>query len=206
MSTRAPRSDAVRNRERVLTAAERIFGERGLDANLEEVAAAAGVGVGTVYRRFPNKAALLQAVFERRVDAGVELLAECRRLPSAWEALCAYLRRSVLEQSDDRGLHEFLYAMDVDRLRARLEPPLTELITRAKGEGRLRDDFRATDVPLLIMMLSRLAHTDRTFGPVMARRYLELVINGLGPGGGPVEPPLDDDQLGDWLTSLRRTA
>jgi AcrR family transcriptional regulator len=208
---RAPRRDAQLNRERVLSAAERVFAERGIDATLEEVAAGAGVGVGTVYRRFPSKSALLEAVFERRVEAGVELLAECTRLPSAWDALCEFLRRSVLQQADDRGLHEFLYTVRDDHsrfawLRARIEPPLTELVERAKAEGALRADFRATDVPLLIVMFSRLAHTDRTLGPAMARRYLELLLNGLGPDAdrGPVEPPPDDDALGAWLAALGR--
>ncbi|MFC5747942.1 TetR/AcrR family transcriptional regulator [Actinomadura rugatobispora] len=210
-SPRAPRRDALRNRERVLTAAERVFAERGLSATLEEVAASAGVGVGTVYRGFHSKTALLEAVFERRLDAGTELLDECRRRPSAWDGLREFLRRSLLQQADDRGLHEFLYTVDTDRtrfdrLRARIEPPLTDLIERAKAEGALRADFRATDVPLLILMFSRLAHTDRTLGPPMARRYLELLLNGLAPGAdrGPIEPALSDDALGDWLTGIGR--
>jgi AcrR family transcriptional regulator len=205
------RRDARRNRERVLSAAERVFAERGIDATLEEVAAGAGVGVGTVYRGFRSKDALLEAVFERRLEAGAELLAECARSASAWDGLCAFLRRSVGQQADDRGLHEFLYSIDGSqerfaRLRARIAPPLTELVERAKAEGALRADFRATDLPLLILMFSRLAHTDRTLGPPMAQRYLELLLNGLAPGldRGPVVPPPDDDALGTWLTELNR--
>jgi AcrR family transcriptional regulator len=206
---RAPRSDALRNRERVLAAAEQVFASRGLDATLDEVATAAGVGVGTVYRRFPSKADLLDAVFERRVDAGLDLLAECRQLPTAWAALREFLRRIVAMQSEDRGLHEFLYAADTGRaqfeqLRARIEPPLTDLIERAKAEGALRADFRATDVPPLTFMLTRLAHTDRTIGPALSRRYLQLILDGLRPGAdrGAIEPAIDDDTLGDWLTIL----
>jgi hypothetical protein len=74
------------------------------------------------------------------------------------------------------------------------------------AEGALRADFRATDAPALILMFSRLAHTDRTLGPALARRYLELLLNGLAPAAdrGPVEPALDDDALGGWLTALAR--
>jgi hypothetical protein len=83
-------------------------------------------------------------------------------------------------------------------------PPLTELIERAKAEGALRADFRATDVPALTFMLSRLAHTDRTIRPALARRYLQLILDGMRPGTdpGPIEPAIDDDTLGDWLTVL----
>jgi AcrR family transcriptional regulator len=196
------------NRERVLSAAERVFAARGLDASLEEIAEAAGVGVGTVYRRFPSKAALLEAVFERGVDTSAELLTECSALPSAWDGLREFVRRSVVQQGDDRGLHEFTYAREhFDRLRERIEPPLTRLVERAKAEGALRADFRATDVPPLVFMLSRLAHSDRQRGLPMARRYLELVLNGLAPEAaqGPVEPPLDDDELGLWFAAVRRT-
>ncbi|MEV6347628.1 TetR/AcrR family transcriptional regulator [Actinoplanes sp. NPDC051851] len=208
---RAPRSDALRNRERVLTAAEQVFAARGLDASLEEVAAAAGVGVGTVYRRFPSKAALLEAVFERGIDLGVELLTECRELPTGWAALTEYLRRSLLEQSGDRGLHEFLYLAEAaglhfDRLRTRVEPLLTAIVEQAKSEGALRPDFRATDIPPLILMLSRLSHTDRVLGPPLAHRYLELLLKGLAPSPDPVPitPPIDDDTLETWFTALRR--
>ena len=201
------RRDAQRNRELVLSAAERVFAARGLDATLEEVAA--GVGVGTVYRRFPSKDALLEAVFERRLDVGARLLAECLTRASAWDGLCEFLRSSLQMQSDDRGLHEFLYTLDTNhgrfaRLRARIAPPLTELVERAKAEGALRSDFRATDVPLLILMFSRLAHTDRVLGPAMARRYLELLLKGLAPGPDPTPLPgaADDEALGTWFTAL----
>lgn len=190
-----------------MSAAEQVFAARGLDASLEEVATAAGVGVGTVYRRFPSKAALMEAIFERRVDASVELLAECARRPSGWDGFREYLRRTVQVQTDDRGLHEFLAASGhIAQLRARVEPPLTELIERAKSEGALRADFRATDVPALTLMLIRLAHTDREVGPRLARRYLELILKGLGPTTDPetIEPPVDDDTLGDWFAALRR--
>ena len=85
-----------------------------------------------------------------------------------------------------------------------MEPPLTQLIERAKAEGTLRSGFRATDVPLLILMLSRLAHTDRAHGLAIARRYLELLLKGLAPGPdpAPVTPPVDDDTLGTWLAAL----
>lgn len=195
----------------MLAAAEQVFAERGLEAKQEDVAAVAGVGVGTVYRRFPSKAVLFEAVFERGIAAGVELLAECSRLPSAGEGVREYLRRTVLEQSGNRGLHEFLYIADgdhFDHLRQRIEPPLTALIERAKAEGSLRADFRATDVPPITLMLSRLAHTDRVLGPQLARRYLEFLLNGIAPAEDqvPVEPAVDDDTLGAWFAALRRTS
>ena len=205
------RRDAQRNLESVLAAAERVFGRRGLAATLEEVAADAGVGVGTIYRRFPSKEALLEAVFDRKIDAGMDLLTACLRRPSGWDGLCEYLRTVIELQSADRGLHEFLYTTSmidssIKRLRQRVEPLLTELVERSKSEGKLRSDFRATDVPVLILMLSRLAHTDPVLGPDMARRYLELLLKGLGPTPDPVTVPIppDDDTFGHWLAAQAR--
>jgi AcrR family transcriptional regulator len=206
----ALRSDARRNLELVLAAAERAFARRGLSATLEDVATEAGVGVGTIYRRFSSKDALLEAVFDRKVAAGADLLRSCLRQSSAWDGLCGYLRAVVAQQASDRGLHEFVLAAgavsgSITLLRARVEPLLTPLVERAKAEGRLRTDFRATDVPLLVAMLSKLAHTDPVLGPDLARRYLEILLKGLGPDADPAEVPAppDDDSFGAWLAAQR---
>jgi len=212
MSKPAPlRSDARRNLELVLAAAERVFGKRGLSATLEEVAGDAGVGVGTIYRRFPSKEALLEAVFDRKIDAGIDLLAGFLKRSSGWNGLCEYLRTVIDQQAADRGLHEFLYTTSmlsggIARLRERVEPLITELVERAKAEGKLRADFRATDVPVMIMMLSRLAHTDPVLGPALARRYLELLLKGVGPTADPVAIPIppDDDTFAGWLAGQAR--
>src|SRR6188768_1525257 len=86
------RSDAERNRQRILQAAEEVFAARGLDASLDDIAAAAGVGVGTVYRRFPDKDALIDALFEDKIRR-VHALAEAGLTePDPWEALAGFMR------------------------------------------------------------------------------------------------------------------
>src|SRR5437868_10290574 len=95
------RADAERNRARLISAARELFAERGLDATLDDVAHHAGVGVGTAYRRFPNKDALIDALFEERID---ELAAAARAAlgaPTGWDGLVAFLERSLGLQASD---------------------------------------------------------------------------------------------------------
>jgi AcrR family transcriptional regulator len=203
------RRDAQRNLELVLAAAATVFGRRGLGATLEEVATAAGVGVGTIYRRFPNKDALIQAVFERELDNNVELLAECLQLPTGWEGLCALLRRGLDQQAADRGMSEFAFSAAIvggplAAVRRRVEPMMAELIRRAQIEGALRHDFTVNDVPVITFTLTRLAHTHPDLGLDLARRYLEILLAGLAPheGAAPLPGRLDDEAYSRWLTDL----
>ena len=85
------RADAERNRQRILAAAAELFTERGLEPSLDDVARHAGVGVGTVYRRFPDKASLADALFDERIDALVALAEQAQAEPDAWAALVSFL-------------------------------------------------------------------------------------------------------------------
>src|SRR5919107_5107373 len=93
MSTTRPlRADAERNRARILAAASEVFAERGLDVSLDDIAGAAGVGVGTVYRRFPDKDALIDALFEDKI-ADVERVArEALDVEDPWEGFESFMR------------------------------------------------------------------------------------------------------------------
>ncbi|HJQ45086.1 MAG TPA: TetR family transcriptional regulator [Amycolatopsis sp.] len=206
------RRDARRNLELVVSAADRVFAAQGLGATLEDVAAAAGVGVGTVYRRFASKEALIQAVADRKLRTGIELLTEAQRAPSAWEGLVFYLRVGLDLHAKDRGLHEFMHTPELigERLaeiRAAVAPLMADLIGRAQAEGALRADFAVNDLPLIGLMLSRLAHTHPTLGPRFARRYLELLLKGLAPSQDPAPIPCapDDDSYTAWCAVLTPT-
>src|ERR1700728_817854 len=98
-SERAPartlRKDAERNRQRILEAAAEVFTDRGLEATLDDVARHAGVGVGTVYRRFPDKASLADALFDERIDALVAMAKHAQEQPDAWAGLVSFLERST---------------------------------------------------------------------------------------------------------------
>ncbi|WP_435827485.1 TetR/AcrR family transcriptional regulator [Actinoplanes philippinensis] len=98
------RRDAQRNRERIIEAAGEVFATRGFAATLDDVAHHAGVGVGTVYRRFPTKEELIDAVFTDRLEDLVTLAEEALTAPSAWEGLTGFLRTSARWHAADRGL------------------------------------------------------------------------------------------------------
>src|ERR1700733_9320957 len=98
------RRDAERNRQRILEAPAAVFTERGFAATLDDVARHAGVGVGTVYRRFPDKASLAGALFDERIDTLITLAEQARDEPDAWAALVAFLERSAEMLTGDRGL------------------------------------------------------------------------------------------------------
>src|SRR5919112_6366490 len=108
VSDRPLRADAERNRRRILAAASTVFAERGLGVSLDDVAAAAGVGVGTVYRRFPDKDALIDALFEAKIQQAAQLAREASEIEDAWEAFATFMRGMGAMNAEDRGFKEAL--------------------------------------------------------------------------------------------------
>ncbi|MDX6618207.1 MAG: hypothetical protein QOK36_593, partial [Gaiellales bacterium] len=104
------RRDAARNRERILAAAGEVFATRGLEVTLDDIAHHAGVGVGTVYRRFPDKEGLIDALFEERIAAIAALAEEAAAHEDPWAGLVFFFERSLTEQAADRGLKQLLLA------------------------------------------------------------------------------------------------
>src|SRR5215207_8155029 len=100
------RRDAERNRLRILAAAREAFAEEGLCVTLDEIARRAGVGVGTVYRRFPDKESLVDALFEHRMEEFVALAEECLRAEDPWEGLTCFLEQATEQHACDRGFKE----------------------------------------------------------------------------------------------------
>ncbi len=180
------RRDAERNRQRILRAASEIFTEQGLQATLDDVARRAGVGVGTVYRRFPDKEALADALFTERLNALVTLAEGALADPDEWGSLASFLEQAGGLLAADRGLRQLFmfatYGRDrVGHARARMQPLVTKLITRAQAAGVVRADLRPTDVPLIEFMLAGVAEYARDTRPDVWRRYLALVLDGLRP-------------------------
>lgn len=187
------RADAERNRARILRAAREVFAERGLDAALEDVARQAGVGIGTLYRRFPSREDLVEALFAARVDELVVLAEAATGEPDGWEALVGFVTRSLELQVEDRGLREVMlhsrWGQDrVSRLRDRVAPLVQRLVDRARGEGRLREDFSSTDVLFLVRMITAVADYAWPAAPDLWRRYLGLVLDGLPPARDRTSP------------------
>jgi AcrR family transcriptional regulator len=193
-AARPLRADAERNRQRIVAAATEVFARQGLDASLDDVAREAGVGVGTVYRRFPQKEALVAALFEERLARLETLAVEAAASPEPWPAFVDFMRRTVELHATDRGLRELVLHEDLSRpkvcaARERIAPAVIALVERAQATGKLRADVVAADVPLVALMLSAVADFTSDIAPETWRRYLELVLDGMAAGGAPLPPP-----------------
>ena len=175
-SSRTPRADAVRNRQRVLDAAVRVFAERGTDATLNDVAHEAGVGVGTVYRKFTDKDALLDALFEIKIDQLVRLADEAATEPDPALACHGFVLAVMEARATDRGLgavvmrttHGESFAAALGR---RLGPKVERLVDRARAvrAARAPDRGRGGVVMRTTQGESCAAARGRRLGPKVER-------------------------------------
>ena len=217
------RRDARGNLERILGAAAEVFAARGLSATLADVAKHAGVGVGTVYRRFATTDALIYDVYADRLGATEKLAERASKATDVWAGFAHFFEQSIVELALDRGLRELTVGGYTESLGwARGTPPtrladllernhntmgvhLIKLVRRAKRAGVLRKDFQASDM----MVLSLGVQATITFGgaerPELYRRALGFILDGLRPSretATPLpEPALTDVDL---LTMRRR--
>ena len=206
------RRDAERNRRRILLAAADAFAEGGLSVTMDEIARRAGVGVGTVYRRFPDKEMLIEALFEQRLDDLVGLAEDALALEDAWEGIVRFFESFIAVQAADRGLKEVVLGTAhgqerVRHARGRIAPVVGALIERAQAQGELRADVVGTDLGLVQFMVAALIDYTADVEPEVWRRQLAIVLDGLrtrrdGPSPLPA-PPLDDEQLDRAMGSWR---
>lgn len=203
-TTRPLRADAERNRLRILEAAGEVFAERGLSASVDEVAARAGVGVGTVYRRFAEKELLIESLFEQRIGELVAIGEHALELEDPWEGLTHFIDAGSAFHARNRALRELIFESGerrewITKARARLKPITDELVTRGQASGQVRDDLVVFDVPLIDLMLAgAMDHTER-ISPELWRRLLQIVLDGLRRSRAAPTPlpaaPLDEEQL-----------
>ena len=187
------RRDAERNRQRILTAASEVFNERGLDVSLDEIARYAGVGVGTVYRRFRTKEELVEALFMDRLDSVAALAEEAFEAPDPWSGLVSFMERMAEMMAGDLGLRQMLmfatYGRDLVAIARQRNAPLIErLVERAQAAGQLRADIRQTDIAFIVFILTEAAHLAYAANPGIWRRYLTLILDGMRPGRDGVTP------------------
>jgi AcrR family transcriptional regulator len=198
------RRDAERNRQRILAAAAEVFTERGLDVSLDEIARHAGVGVGTVYRRFADKEELVETLFTGYVDNLAAIAERALEMPDPVQALLWFLDRWMEAMASNMGLRQLLmfatYAGDrVSYARDRFAPLVGALVTRAQAGGQIRADLAGTDIPFIGLMLSSAAEYAHDASPEIWRRYLTLIIDGMyasrdGTSALPV-PPISAQQM-----------
>lgn len=178
---RGLRSDAERNRERIIEAAQNVFATQGLDASTNEIARRAGVGVATLFRRFPTRDDLIAAAFTEKMHAYSEATKTALADPDPWNGFCTYIQRVCQMQADDRGFADVLTmtfptAKAFEDERTRAATGLNELIEAAKATGRLRQDFAHQDVPLILMANAGVVTATRDTAPEAWRRLVGYLL------------------------------
>lgn len=176
------RADARRNVDKVLRAAEEVFASEGLAVPIDEIARRAGVGVGTVYRHFPTKQALFQAVVIVRLKALVERAKELSEAADAGAALFTFVselvevavkKRDLIDELAKEGMDDEVHAVSKDDLQKAFEV----LLQRAQAGGCVRDDICLADVTALVMGTCMVA--DRHSGPEATSRLIGVICDGL---------------------------
>jgi AcrR family transcriptional regulator len=200
--TRPLRCDAQRNRDLILAAARDAFATEGLEVPVEEIARRAGVGMGTLYRRFPSKDDLIDAVLAEAFDRYSAFVEDALAAEDAWDGFCFFLERALALHAENRGLKDIVAKRErgrerADAMRAHVRPLLARLIARAQEQGALRSDFTLEDIPLLFWGGGRVIEAGSAVAPELWRRYLGLMLDGLrADTATPLpRPPLTRAQL-----------
>ncbi|GIH22681.1 TetR family transcriptional regulator [Acrocarpospora phusangensis] len=191
----ALRADARHNRDRILEAAREAFTTQGIDVPLTTIARRAGVGAATLYRRFPNRAALVTEAFAEQLAVCVAVLDEALEDPDPWHGFCSVIEKLCTMQATDRGftdafLSQFPDAFDYDRERVRAENSLAQLVRRAKDAGRLRPDFHPSDLVLLLLANSGIVGESKQVSLAASRRLVAYFLQSFQAGHTePLPPP-----------------
>jgi len=195
------RRDAARNRERIIEAAREVFGEQGLDAPIEEVARRAGVGIATLYRRFPTRPELITCAFEAKMLDYASATEEALAFEDPWEGFCWYVERVCEMQAADHGFTDVLTttfpnAEGFEAIRDRNFRRFAVLVRRAKRSGQLRPDFSTEDLPLILMANAGIVAATSSAAPDAWRRVVQVILQGLeAPPRGPLPKPLTPDEI-----------
>jgi AcrR family transcriptional regulator len=207
---RRPRSDAQRNRALLIEAALAVFAERGVDVHVEAIVDRAGLGIGTLYRHFPNREALVDAIFEARTGEIVDAIESALAHENASEALDEFFERLIVLHREDPVFGEMLmrYPPRADRFiesGQQMERLTEELIDRARRQGILREDFTIADLTVLFWSLSPILEATIDVAPEAWRRHLSFVLDGLRPGAATdaPEPSLTAEELQAAMQRLR---
>ena len=190
------RADARRNRQLVLDAARERFARDGTTAQIDDIAAAAGVGVGTVYRHFETKDALVRALADEHFAEKAEIAERALEIEDPWEAFCTFMREGAEHQAANRALAAFTAdrpevmeeaAIKADRERGFFSTG-QQLIYRAQEAGALRPEFELEDIPSIMCAVGGLQSSGGMYADW--RRLLEFALDGLrASAAGPRKLP-----------------
>ncbi|QNP68681.1 TetR/AcrR family transcriptional regulator [Streptomyces roseirectus] len=195
------RSDAERNRGRIVAAARTVFARDGIGASMASVAREAGVGIATMFRRFPTKAELVDAVFADRMAAYADAVTVALDDPDPWHGFVGYIESACAMQAADSGFADVLTmafptAKVLEKCRDDAYADMVELIARAKATGRLREDFDPSDLVLLHMANAGVVKATGSAAPDAWRRVIALLIQSLEtPAKGELPPPAGHEAL-----------
>jgi AcrR family transcriptional regulator len=184
---RTLRADARRNHQAVIEAAKRLFADQGLDAQMPDVAKAAQVGVGTVYRHFQTKDDLIGALVTERFERLAQAARDSLEMDDPWEGVATFIRFSAQIQADDRGLCEVMGSRPETMTAAAAAAGLPELaerlVKRAQRSGELRRDLAWQDIPMIACALGQSTRTG--IGPAAGRwpRLVEIILDGMRSPG-----------------------
>jgi AcrR family transcriptional regulator len=201
-TTKTLRSDARRNRALLVASARELFAREGVDVPVEKITQHAGVGMGTLYRHFPTKEELIDAVLE---DAFAEILQLARHAAAeedGWTGFTGFLEGVLELNAQNRSVKDVLAtrgqnARHAEAMRARVRPLLRTVIERAQAQGSLRADFTPEDIALVFWSAGRVIETTAKVAPETWRRYLSFLLDGLrASAASPAPaPPLTPAQL-----------
>jgi len=187
------RADAARNLTAILKAARAAFEAQGVDVGVDEIARRAGVGKGTLYRRFPTKESLVWAVMEDAVDELAQRLdAEADEQADAWESFVGFMESAVRFQAENRGFFEAVVSMLGDEappehIHERALATMGRQLERAQAAGVVRDDLTAADIGTVLKMIGSCRPDGAPMPDGVWQRYLTLMLDGLRAGaGGPL--------------------
>lgn len=198
-SAPALRADAARNRQRILDAAIEVFAERGLEASTADIAARAGVGEATLFRRFPTKDDLVTAIVQMMLEDAATVASSCLEDDDPWRGVERFLYEMAERASEDHVISDStkercMASPALSGERGRVLDLTAQLVRRAQAAGVLRDDVAGTDLMFLMGAVVSVGEVPfQGLRPDLWKRYLGIVLDGLRPGGTsklrPAAPP-----------------
>ncbi|TCI96351.1 helix-turn-helix domain-containing protein [Aeromicrobium sp. IC_218] len=205
------RTDAERNRGRILVAARRLYSREGLHVPLARIAAEAQVGKATLNRRFPTRESLLTAVFAEQMERHAAAVAEALAFPDAWEGFIAYVEARCAMQAEGSDFADILtmtfpFAAALEDRRREAYEAYSLLVARAQRTGNLRADFRHEDIVLLFMANAGVVAATSHAAPDAWRRVARQFIRAFAGPGAPVPPLPEPPTRPQMFAAMQRAA